>query len=77
MLKKMCHSLWRWIWALDEEINMQERKQALLELIKDYGVAINNGCYESECGSFEAMLSCHEEEKRLLQEITQMIKEGV
>ncbi len=55
----------------------QERKGLLIQLVQDYGVAINNGCYESQCGSFEAMVECHEEEKRLLKEITKMVEEGV
>lgn len=53
------------------------RKDRLISLVKDYGGAINDGCYESECGSIQAMLACHEEEKRLLKEIIKMINEGV
>lgn len=53
------------------------RKDRLISLVKDYGGAINDGCYESECGSIQAMLACHEEEKRLLKEIIKMIEEGV
>lgn len=53
------------------------RKDKLISLVKDYGGAINDGCYESECGSIQAMLACHEEEKRLLKEIIKMIEEGV
>lgn len=62
-----------------EEVVMDNvnRKALLLSLVKDYGGAINDGCYESECGSILAMLACHEEEKRLLKEIIKMIEEGV
>lgn len=77
MLKKMCHSLWRWIWALDEEINMNERKQALLDLIDEYADAACNVQVESELGSMmdweEAVLA----RETILQQITQMIAEGV
>lgn len=55
----------------------EDRKATLISLVKDYGGAINDGCYESECGSIQAMLACHEEEKRLLKEIIKMIEEGV
>ena len=54
-----------------------DRKNKLISLVKDYGGAISDGCYESECGSILAMLACHEEEKRLLKEIIKMIEEGV
>lgn len=53
------------------------RKDKLISLVRDYGGAISDGCYESECGSILAMLACHEEEKRLLKEIIKMIEEGV
>lgn len=54
-----------------------DRKDKLISLVKDYGGAINDGCYESEYGSIQSMLACHEEEKRLLKEIIKMIEEGV
>ena len=54
-----------------------ERKDKLISLVRDYGGAISDGCYESECGSLQAMFACHEEEKRLLKEIIKMIEEGV
>lgn len=53
------------------------RKDKLISLVRDYGGAISDGCYESECGSLQAMFACHEEEKRLLKEIIKMIEEGV
>lgn len=53
------------------------RKDKLISLVKDYGSAINDGCYESECGTMQAMFAAHEEEKRLLKEIIKMIEEGV
>lgn len=53
------------------------RKDTLISLVKDYGVAIGQGCYESTSGSIQMMLACHEEEKRLLEEIIKMIEEGV
>ena len=56
---------------------MEDRKGLLIRLVQAYGVAINDGCYESECGSIQTMLICHEEEKRLLMEIIKMIEEGV
>ena len=59
------------------EVDNVSRKDLLLSLVKEYGDAINNGNYESECGSIEVMLACHEEEKRLLKEITKMINDGV
>lgn len=58
-------------------VERQERRGLLIQLVQDYGVAINDGCYESECGSLRAMEQCHEEEKRLLAEIIKMIGEGV
>lgn len=58
-------------------VERQERKGLLIQLVQDYGVAINDGCYESECGFLRAMEQCHEEEKRLLAEIIKMIGEGV
>ena len=54
-----------------------DRKDKLISLVRDYGGAISDGCYESECGSLQAMFACHEEEKRLLKEIINMINEGV
>nr|DAY73661.1 MAG TPA: hypothetical protein [Caudoviricetes sp.] len=60
-----------------EVVDNVSRKDLLLSLVKEYGDAINSGNYESECGSIEAMLACHEEEKRLLKEITKMINDGV
>ena len=54
-----------------------DRKDKLISLVRDYGGAISDGCYESERGSIQAMLACHEEEKRLLKEIIKMIEEGV
>lgn len=62
---------------LTEQVFGADRKATLISLVKDYGGAINDGCYESECGSIQAMLACHEEEKRLLKEIIKMINEGV
>ena len=53
------------------------RKDKLISLVRDYGGAISDGCYESERGSLQAMFACHEEEKRLLKEIINMINEGV
>lgn len=53
------------------------RKDKLISLVRDYGGAISDGCYESECGSLQAMFACHEEEKRLLKEIINMINDGV
>lgn len=53
------------------------RKDKLISLVQEYGEAISGVYYESECGSIEAMLACHEEEKRLLKEIIKMIEEGV
>lgn len=53
------------------------RKDKLISLVRDYGGAISDGCYESERGSLQAMFACHEEEKRLLKEIIKMIEEGV
>lgn len=54
-----------------------DRKGLLLQLILDYGVAINDGCYESECGTMQGYEECKAEEDRLLEEITKMIEEGV
>lgn len=54
-----------------------DRKDKLISLVRDYGGAISDGCYESERGSLQAMFACHEEEKRLLKEIIKMIEEGV
>lgn len=62
---------------LTEQVFGADRKAILISLVKDYGGAINDGCYESECGSIQAMLAAHEEEKRLLKEIIKMIEEGV
>lgn len=62
---------------MTEAMSKEDRKGLLIQLVQDYGVAINDGCYESECGSLQAMLACHEEEKRLLAEIIKMIEEGV
>lgn len=53
------------------------RKDKLISLVQEYGEAISGVYYESECGSVEAMLAYHEEEKRLLKEIIKMIEEGV
>lgn len=53
------------------------RKDKLISLVRDYGGAISDGCYESERGSLQVMFACHEEEKRLLKEIIKMIEEGV
>ena len=61
----------------DSPMSPEDRKGLLIQLVQDYGVAINDGCYESECGSLQAMAECHEEEKRLLKEIIKMIEEGV
>lgn len=61
----------------ERSISVADRKGLLIQLVQDYGVAINDGCYESECGSIQAMVACHEEEKRLLKEIIKMIEEGV
>lgn len=64
--------------SMQDMLDMQdERKLRLMTLILDYGIAINDGCYESECGSLRAMEQCHEEEIRLMEEITKMIQEGV
>ena len=62
---------------MTEVMTKEDRKALLLQLVKEYGVAINDGCYESECGSLQAMVACHEEEKRLLAEIIKMVEEGV
>ena len=62
---------------MTEVMSKEDRKGLLIQLVQDYGVAINDGCYESECGSLQAMTECHEEEKRLLAEIIKMIEEGV
>lgn len=62
---------------MTDTMSSADRKAILISLVKDYGGAINDGCYESECGSIQAMLACHEEEKRLLKEIIKMIEEGV
>ena len=61
----------------DSPVSPEDRKGLLIQLVQDYGVAINDGCYESECGTLGAMAECHEEEKRLLKEIIKMIEEGV
>jgi len=62
---------------LADKIFGADRKATLISLVKDYGCVIGNGCAESECGSIQAMLAAHEEEKRLLKEIIKMIEEGV
>ena len=53
------------------------RKDKLISLVRDYGGAISDGCYEHNRGSLQAVFACHEEEKRLLKEIINMINEGV
>ena len=63
--------------AVSAECCVDTRKDKLISLVRDYGGAISDGCYESECGSLQAMFACHEEEKRLLKEIINMINEGV
>lgn len=63
--------------AVSAECCVDTRKDKLISLVRDYGGAISDGCYESECGSLQAMFACHEEEKRLLKEIIKMIEEGV
>lgn len=77
MLKKMCHSLWRWVWALDEEINMQERKLALLDLINEYSDAACNVQVEAELGSMQDWEEAVQARDAIMVQITQMIKEGV
>ena len=63
--------------AVSGECCVDTRKDKLISLVRDYGGVISDGCYESECGSLQAMFACHEEEKRLLKEIIKMIEEGV
>lgn len=63
--------------AVSGECCVDTRKDKLISLVRDYGGAISDGCYESERGSLQAMFACHEEEKRLLKEIIKMIEEGV
>lgn len=58
-------------------IERQERKTKLIQLVQDYGVAINNGCYESVQGSIDLMEQFNEEENTLLAEIIKMIEDGV
>ena len=60
-----------------EAMPKEDRKGLLLQLVQDYGVAISDGCYESECGTLASMDECDKEAKRLLCEITKMIVEGV
>lgn len=62
---------------MTDTMNSADRKGLLLQLILDYGVAINDGCYESECGTMQGYEECKAEEDRLLEEITKMIEEGV
>lgn len=62
---------------LTDKIFGVDRKGLLLQLILDYGVAINDGCYESECGTVQGYEECKAEEERLLEEITKMINDGV
>ncbi len=62
---------------LGEKVFGADRKDKLISLVKDYGGAINDGCYESERGSAESLKACIAEEKRLLAEIIKMINEGV
>lgn len=54
-----------------------ERKEKLMLLILSYGIAITDGCYESECGNMDNMKAALEEEQAIFQEIKQMIQEGV
>lgn len=62
-----------------EEITAEkdERKEKLLLLILSYGIAITDGCYESECGNMDNMKAALEEEQAIFQEIKQMIQDGV
>lgn len=63
--------------AVSAECCVDTQKDKLISLVRDYGGAISDGCYESERGSLQAMFACHEEEKRLLKEIIKMIEDGV
>lgn len=60
--------------AVSAECCVDTRKDKLISLVRDYGEIITEG-YKQD--SLLAMLACHEEEKRLLKEIINMINEGV
>lgn len=60
--------------AVSAECCVVTRKDKLISLVRDYGEIITEG-YKQD--SLLAMLACHEEEKRLLKEIINMINEGV
>lgn len=60
--------------AVSAECCVDTRKDKLISLVRDYGEIITEG-YKHD--SLLAMLACHEEEKRLLKEIINMINEGV
>lgn len=61
----------------DSPTSSEDRKGLLIQLVQDYGVAINNGCYESACGSVKDCENWVAEENRLLAEIIKMINDGV
>lgn len=60
--------------AVSAECCVDTRKDKLISLVRDYGEIISDG-YKHD--SLLAMLACHEEEKRLLKEIINMINDGV
>lgn len=60
--------------AVSGECCVDTRKDKLISLVRDYGEIITEG-YKHD--SLLAMLACHEEEKRLLKEIINMINDGV
>lgn len=48
-------------------------KERLLQSVLDYGVAINNSCYESEYGAAKGMEEWDAETKRLWEEIKNLV----